>query len=258
MKSCTNCNNEFEGNYCNDCGQKAFEESDKSIRHILADFFHAFTNFDKGFLKTIFTVVRHPGRLSIDYCSGKQKTYFRPVSLFLIVVIAYLFSPFLKGMQPDFAHYASTPLVGKIMETRIESKLITDNVTFEVLRDKFNAKSEITSKLSLFILIPFAALLILLLFSSRKSSLYDAIILSIEVNIYYLFMFFIALPWVLFLITKLLFWAIGSFGITVNGVGNGSEESLLSIVGIFLLLVWYGFTIFNRFFGGHRLLTIIK
>lgn len=194
----------------------------------------------------------------MDYCSGKQKTYFRPVSLFLIVVIAYLFSPFLKGMQPDFAHYASTPFVGKIMETRIESKLITDKVTFEVLRDKFNAKSEITSKLSLFLLIPFAALLILLLYYSRKSSLYDAIILSIEVNTYYLFMFFIALPWVLFLITKIMFWAIGSFGITVNGVGNGSEESLLSIVGIFLLLVWYGFTIFNRFFGGHRLLTVIK
>ena len=47
-------------------------------------------------LKKIFT---KPGQLSVDYCNGKRKTYFKPLSLFLLLVVVYLLFPVFEGLN---------------------------------------------------------------------------------------------------------------------------------------------------------------
>ena len=43
-------------------------------------------NLEKGIIQTFISLQLHPGRLSSDFFSGKTKTYFNPISYFLITI----------------------------------------------------------------------------------------------------------------------------------------------------------------------------
>ena len=49
---CKNCDNQFEGNYCNECGQEA-EVQKINLRFIWYDLQQGLLNFDSGVLYTI-------------------------------------------------------------------------------------------------------------------------------------------------------------------------------------------------------------
>lgn len=82
---CKNCNNEFEGNFCNNCGQKA-ETHRLTIKHAFHDFLHSFTHVDKGLLYLIVQLFKRPGGVAKDYIAGKRKSYFNPTQYLLIMV----------------------------------------------------------------------------------------------------------------------------------------------------------------------------
>jgi len=202
METCKNCNTAFVGNYCNNCGQKAFVVSDKFIKNIVREIFYFFTNFDNGFLRTIFTILIKPGKLTIDYCAGKQKTYFKPISLYFLIVVIYLIFPIFTGLNQDFRYYTGNVLFGTIIENLITDKLENQNLTFEELSLQFKPKSEVTSKLALFLFILMSVVFIKLLYFKRKRLLYDNLILSTEINIFYLLVLFILLPLVMLIISS--------------------------------------------------------
>lgn len=74
MKICKNCNSVFSVNYCQHCGQKDFNKSDKTITKIFAEVFQNLFNWDNALLRTVKILLLKPGQLSIDYCNGKQKS----------------------------------------------------------------------------------------------------------------------------------------------------------------------------------------
>lgn len=261
MKICSNCNRDFEESYCNYCGQKAFLREDKSLKHILNEFFYGITSFDKGFLKSLFTLLRRPGQMSKDYSSGKQKVYFRPVSFFLVVVVVYMLSPFLKGMQPEFDNFRQTLFFRDSISKSIEKKIEANHKNYEELKNQFNSKAEFTGKLSMLLLIPFAALIIWGLFYSRKTHFYDTLILSIEINSYYLLVFFVLLPLVLSSIVFIAVNSLEKIGISfdqTNVQNNSGDDGLATVIFFMALVLWYLFTIFRRFFEQHWAYVLIK
>ena len=80
---CTNCSTTFTGKHCSNCGQKA-TVGDLNTHDLIHEFWHSITHTDKGILKLIKDLFLHPKQVYLGYFSGQRKTYFSPVTFFLI------------------------------------------------------------------------------------------------------------------------------------------------------------------------------
>jgi hypothetical protein len=91
--TCKNCNNLFEGHYCNNCGQPG--NTHRITWHEMSHYLtHAFFHTDKGFFYTIKELLLRPGYTIKDYIDGKRVKHFNPF-LFLIIIggiTTYLFA----------------------------------------------------------------------------------------------------------------------------------------------------------------------
>mgnify|MGYP003546581747 FL=1 len=104
---CKNCGNHFTGKFCNQCGEKIYNEKDKLIKHLFNDAIHFTSHFDGTFLTSLKTAITKPGKISLDYCSGIRKKYFKPVPFFLLLVVFYLLFPRFQGLNMKAGTYAS-------------------------------------------------------------------------------------------------------------------------------------------------------
>ncbi len=86
MTVCKNCGNQFEGNYCNNCGQTADIHRIK-LKHVTHEAIHTFTHADRGLLKLIPDLFTKPGETVRNYLEGQRRRYFNPIQ-FLILMTA--------------------------------------------------------------------------------------------------------------------------------------------------------------------------
>ncbi|GHN02090.1 hypothetical protein WSM22_35790 [Cytophagales bacterium WSM2-2] len=94
--TCKNCSNNFEGKFCNECGQPA-STHDLNFHFLVHDIQHGLFHLDKGFLFTIKELFTRPGHMIREYLRGKRVSHFKPVSLILILAGAY-------GLLSHFFH----------------------------------------------------------------------------------------------------------------------------------------------------------
>ncbi len=198
--TCKNCGNHFSGKFCNTCGEKVYTSHDKSIAHIFEEGLHFITHFEGSFLITLKTIFTRPGKFSFDYCNGIRKKYFKPVSLFLLLIVLYLLFPRFQGLNMKLETYAtdkygftwaSVPLI----KAKKEKKAIE----YRELAVIYDAKSSSVSKIALFFIIPLAAAIILLLFFTAKRYYFDHLILSLELSSFYIALHFLIIPFLSFI-----------------------------------------------------------
>ncbi|MBL4709811.1 MAG: DUF3667 domain-containing protein [Flavobacteriales bacterium] len=89
MRNCLNCNFDFSGNYCNNCGQKKIEGT-LSIKHVFTDFTKVIFLFDTTLYHTLKEMLLRPGKLSRAFLEGKQKSYLSPFQFFLLFMTIHL------------------------------------------------------------------------------------------------------------------------------------------------------------------------
>ena len=191
---CKNCGHSFPGKFCNHCGEKVYHEHDKRITHLFEEGFHFMTHFEGKFFTTIKTIFISPGKVSLDYSNGIRKKYFKPLSLFLLLVIIYLLFPLTEGLNMRAQFHTGNMLYGnyaasKIAEIKNEAGL--DDASFESI---FHSKGEKVSRLLLVVLIPLSALWFWLLTYKRRPYYFDQVVFSAEVNSFYLLWGFILFP----------------------------------------------------------------
>lgn len=90
IMQCKNCNNTFEGSFCNNCGQKANTHR-LTIKHSVHEFLHSFTHVDKGLLYLILQMFKRPGFVAKEYIGGKRSTYFNPTQYLILAVAVSMF-----------------------------------------------------------------------------------------------------------------------------------------------------------------------
>jgi len=92
---CKNCDHQFIGNYCNNCGQKAVIHR-INFSQLLHEFFHALTHLDKGIFYTSKMMLLAPGKTLRDYLYGKRKNHANPFLLLIIIggICSYLYYHF--------------------------------------------------------------------------------------------------------------------------------------------------------------------
>lgn len=192
--TCKNCGHIFEGNYCNRCGEKVYTRHDKTMIHLFEESAHFITHFDGSFFNTFKAICTSPGKLSVDYCYGIRKRYFKPISFFLLLVVLYLLFPLTEGLSQRLYYYAYNGLYGQFAIKNIKHVLSTTGMTIEELSKVFHEKAEKVSKLLLLILIPASAAILQLFTFKKKRLLFDQVIFATELNIVIILFGFILLP----------------------------------------------------------------
>ena len=195
---CKNCNNSFSGKYCNHCGEKLYSEKDKKVSHFFEEGLHFITHFEGTFFNTIKKIFSKPGQLSVDYCNGKRKTYFKPLSLFLLLVVLYLIFPVFEGLNMKVQYHMQHLAYGKYANGIVRELLSRKNITLAEFEPVFHQKSEKVSKFLLLILLPLTALFFWLLTFKKRKYFFDQMVFSAEINCMYLLWGFVLLPLLLF------------------------------------------------------------
>lgn len=191
---CQNCNKQFQGKYCNYCGEKVYAEKDKTIGHFFEDAIHFITHFEGTLFTTLKTMATRPGQYSLDYTSGIRKRYMKPLSLFLVLVILYLLFPIFEGLNMEMKYYSSSGYFGKFAEQQINAALTRTGLDEEQLSKLFHLKAEKLSKIFLITIIPVTALFFKAILFKKKKYFYDYLVYSTEVNIVFLLWGFLILP----------------------------------------------------------------
>ncbi len=81
--NCQNCNQDLNGNFCSNCGQKKYSKIDK--KYIFDEIQYTFLHFNKGFLYTLKSVFINPGKTAKEFIDGKRVNHYKPI-LFLFVL----------------------------------------------------------------------------------------------------------------------------------------------------------------------------
>ena len=241
---CKNCGREFSGNFCNHCGEKVYRDHDKKLSHVFEEAFHFITHLDGKFLKTFKLIFFRPGLVSKEYCGGKRKKYFKPVSLYLIGVVIYLLFPVLQGLNISFSNHLSNNGFMGIRYTKqlAAQKMKSRNITETELRNTFDHTSPKVAKILMLALLPLAAAVLALIFLGRRRYFFDHFILATELNTIFLFLFFLILP--------VLFISIGAlFRVSVD-YGDGSLVFNILQGALFMAII---FTALRRFYGISRM-----
>lgn len=200
---CKNCGNNFFGKFCNICGEKVYTEKDKSVNHILGEGLHFLTHFEGTFFKTLKTIFTKPGQLSLDYCKGIRKKYFKPLSFFLMLVILYLLFPVFEGLNMRLYYHLQHRLYGEYATDEILHILKEKNITEQVLADSFHRAGEKISKFLLFIVIPVMAFFSFTIGNTKRKKFYDHFVFSIEAFSFFILWGSLLFPFILLLIIKI-------------------------------------------------------
>lgn len=145
-QTCRNCDNSFEGNFCNQCGQKS-GVNELTLKDVLHETWLSLTNTDSGILRLIKDLVLRPKSVYLNYFEGQRKKYFSPVSFFLITVAILLFlgikvldyEDYKFNTLNEFGRYA-------LLETKFKTILLLPFeilITFALFHKQYNLAKHI-------------------------------------------------------------------------------------------------------------------
>ena len=248
-QNCKSCGNSFSGKYCNRCGEKVYNDHDKSAIHIADEVLHFVTHFEGSLPTTIKTIFTKPGKLALDYCNGIRKKYFKPISLFLLCIVLYLLFPKFDGLNMKFYSYISpqnnyTWLSKPVARNKIKS----ENLKLEELNEKYNKESGKVSKIFLLALLPLSALALAGLFYSKRRYFFDHFIMATEFNSVMVIIIFLLLPLIL----------VASSLVFPNTDQVINDENIGMVIFVYLILLSFLSIALKRFYQQNWLLTILK
>ena len=84
---CLQCGTELTGNFCHNCGQSASTPKRINGRNFWKTFIKSVTDFESGFLYTLWMLFTRPWILIRDYINGQRKKYVNPFKLLLQIIV---------------------------------------------------------------------------------------------------------------------------------------------------------------------------
>lgn len=87
--TCENCATPLQGHYCHACGQSVHSPT-RHFGHALEEVFESFWHLDGRVFRTLRDLMV-PGRVALNYLSGKRVRYIAPLRLFVILSLLTFF-----------------------------------------------------------------------------------------------------------------------------------------------------------------------
>jgi hypothetical protein len=135
MTTCKNCDHNFEGNFCYNCGQTAHthEIDFKSIVHEIQ---HSIFHFDKGILYTTKELFSRPGDSIRAYIEGKRVKHFKPFAYVLFLSAAYYLLAKLAH-KSTFLHSFSSGMLEALTDKRNDQSLSLVVSTLQYIQNNY-------------------------------------------------------------------------------------------------------------------------
>jgi hypothetical protein len=89
IAACANCGGGPIGRFCSACGQRRVTAHDFTTRSFLHEMFGEMVSVDGRLWRTLWTLVRYPGKLAREYFDGRGARYMRPLNLFLLLNLVF-------------------------------------------------------------------------------------------------------------------------------------------------------------------------
>ncbi len=80
---CLNCGAKLTGKYCVECGQRGADFR-LTFRELVADFIDGQFNLNSSLVRSLWTLVFRPGRMTREYNAGKRVRYVSPLRMYLV------------------------------------------------------------------------------------------------------------------------------------------------------------------------------
>lgn len=103
--NCKNCDNIFEGNFCNNCGQTAHTHA-INMHYLWHDIQHGIFHVDSGIFYTIKELFLRPGITIRNFIEGKRVAYFKPVAMIFLLATLY-------GLLYHYSHITIPSVAGE-------------------------------------------------------------------------------------------------------------------------------------------------
>ena len=98
---CLNCDTEFEGKFCPECGQSA-ETGRFTMKFILENLLAAFLSKDGGIWFTLKNLFTRPGAMIVEILNGKRRSYFSPFPMLIFALTVYVLVSSLTGSRDNY------------------------------------------------------------------------------------------------------------------------------------------------------------
>ena len=210
--TCKNCNTQFEGKFCNNCGQAAATHK-LNFHYFLHDIANSFIQLDKGILYTSKQLFTRPGASIREFIQGKRVKHIKPISLVIILAAIY-------GLLYQYFEI-------NIFLTENDDSLKVDDIKLlKKLNDWVANNYGITSLIS----IPFYALGSFISFKKQGFNFAEHLVLNTFLSGQRLLFNIITFPFLIYF----------------NGTEHLETFTWIIDLGDFLLIVWGYFTFFNN------------
>jgi hypothetical protein len=159
--TCPSCNAEMLGVYCYHCGEKRTDPNDYLLSKFIKQSLSFFSHYDSKLFKTTRLLVAHPGFLTKEYFAGRHIPYVKPLSLFFLFNIVFLFMSSLFNW-PVFTTplqiHLNSSFYKVIANTMVTSRIHELGISYDEYQSHFNHSVGMFAKSLIFIMIPFIAL----------------------------------------------------------------------------------------------------
>jgi hypothetical protein len=86
--ACRNCAAPLDGAYCARCGQRD-TPADPTLRELGGDLVEQLLNLDGRVVSTFRALLRHPGRLTLDFLAGRRAPFLSPLRMYLTCSVLF-------------------------------------------------------------------------------------------------------------------------------------------------------------------------
>jgi hypothetical protein len=171
------------GTYCHHCGEKRIALSDYMISKFIKQSVSFFAHYDSKLFKTTHMLAAYPGFLTKEYFAGRRIPYVKPLQLFFLLNILFLFLSSVFNW-PVFTTplqiHLNSSFYKDIAKTLVNSRINDLGISYDEYQSHFNHTVGIFSKTLIFIMIPFIALFLQGLYWRSRRFYVEHLIFSIH------------------------------------------------------------------------------
>lgn len=234
QSECFNCGTSIKGDYCHHCGQRARDNTDRSLSRLIGEVFGNIFFLDNRFLLSLKYFVRFPGRMTVEFLDGKRKKFISPVTLFLFFnLIYFLVNPLTDYSISFYDQVHSQPYSGLIKDW-VASSMQKEGLKEQAYAITYQNASDNISKSIMILNVPMIAFFVYLMAFKRRRFYFDSLIFA-----FHFFSFFM-LSWVM----------LGWIGSLFDFLAVDGESVMITIVFMlftFLIPVFYAILSIKRF-----------
>jgi hypothetical protein len=246
------CGEPLTGRYCSGCGERAFNKHDYSIRHSLELISESLFHLDGRVLNTFRLLLEQPGALAAYFFEGRRKHYMGPAQCFVVANLIYLLiqpftgvTTFTTTMEQQMTQRSWHALARKM----IEAKIAAAGHSKEIYADRFDHTAHLQAHTLLIILVPLAAIVLMLLFGRSRRFFAEHLVFSFYLNAFFLIWYAMA-TWLC--MVGLMLWMLAGRPV------NFDIYEWLIIMSIGVPFAIYLYFANRRFFAESRSITWLK